>query len=140
MTQKRAEHNGADKFRVTVELVHVIHHWFKHGVRPVGKMDKALVVLTGKHGTLSNIDNNHRFKETKICMVNGKPVVHEKGQWTRLVYNLVELRNNMQGGEIMEVMQQPSRFVEKIIMKWHLEIQSERCVCSLAQRDLFTGA
>ena len=40
----------------------------------------------------------------------------------------------------MLIMQQPSGFVDKHIMKWHLEKQGERYTCSLCQRDLFTGA
>ena len=32
MRQSRgAEHKGADKFRITVELVHEVHHWFRRG-------------------------------------------------------------------------------------------------------------
>ena len=39
MRQSRgAEHKGADKFRITVELVHEVHHWFRRGEEmPRGK-------------------------------------------------------------------------------------------------------
>ena len=147
-TQTRgAEHTGADKFRVTLELVHEVHHWFnKDGVEPVGRQGKALLVLAGGYAHEGNIDNNHRFIETKHFMVNGKPVTHEKGKYTGLMYHVIELRKVLppeRWAELTEnliIMQQPSGFVDKVIMKWHLELQGMRYPCSLSQRDLFTGA
>ena len=147
-TQKRgAEHKGADKFRVTLELVHEVHHWFnKDGAEPVGRQGKALLVLAGGYAHEGNIDDNHRFIETKNFMVNGKPVVHEKGKYTGLLHTVIELRKNVlpeRWAELTEnliIMQQPSGFVDKVIMKWHLELQGMRYPCSLSQRDLFTGA
>ena len=146
-TQKRgAEHSGADKFRVTLELQHEVHNWFsKDGAEPIGKQGKALLVLAGGYAYEGNIDNNHRFIETKNFMVNGKPVVHEKGKYTGLMYHVIELRKTLpqeRWSELTEnliIMQQPSGFVDKVIMKWHLEIQGMRYPCSLSTRDLSTG-
>ena len=147
-TQKRgAEHKGADKFRVTLELVHEVYNWFnKDGAEPVGRQGRALLVMAGGYAHEGNIDNNHRFIETEHFMVNGKPVVHEKGKYTGLMYHVIELRKRLpeeRWSELTEnliIMQQPSGFVDKVIMKWHLEIQGMRYPCSLSQRDLFTGA
>ena len=146
-TQSRgAEHKGADKFRITVELVHAVYNYFKKGApMPVGRLEKALVVLSGEYAYEGNIDNTHCFIETKHFMVAGVPKVHEAGTFTMLMYNLIEFRKKHadkfeEFREYMIIMQQPSGFVDKIIMKWHLEIQGRRYPCSVGQRDLFTGA
>ena len=96
-TQKRgAEHKGADKFRVTLELVHEVYNWFsKDGAEPVGRQGRALLVMAGGYAHEGNIDNNHRFIETKNFMVNGKPVVHEKGKHTHLMWHVIELRKRL---------------------------------------------
>ena len=92
-----------------------------------------------------NIDNTHRFIETKHFMVAGVAKVHEAGAYTRLMYNIIEFRKNHPAEfdefrEYIVIMQQPLGFVDKVIMKWHLEIQGQRYSCSLCQQDLFTGA
>ena len=61
------------------------------------------------------------------------------------MFNLIELRKKEpdmfdKWHELMIIMQQPSGFVDKVIMKWDLELQLKRYPCSLVQRDLFTGA
>ena len=76
----------------TVDLVHLIHNWFSKTEKPVSSQGKHLVVLSGGYADLSNIDDNHRFKETKRFWVAGKPVQHLQGEKTMLMYNFVELR------------------------------------------------
>ena len=71
--------------------------------------------------------------------------VHEWGKKTPLMWDLIELHKKEPElfdtwHELMIIMQQPSGFVDNVIMKWHLELQAKRYPCSLVQRDLFTGA
>ena len=103
------------------------------------------MVLCGQYASEDNIGDDHRYRETKYFSVGGKPRVHEKGDYTKCMYNLTEHRKAnpefwAEVHEYMLIMQQPSGFVDKHIMKWHLEKQGKRYACSLCQRDLFTGA
>ena len=63
---------------------------------------------------------------------------------TGLMTNLVKLRKAEPSVRDMlskvHLMQQPSGFVDQVIMSWHLEHQAEQFPLSLALRDLFTGA
>ena len=61
-TQKRGNmESGADKYRVTIELRHVIYNYFDEGKEPVGEVDVAVVIAPGARGRLSNIDDDGRF-------------------------------------------------------------------------------
>ena len=144
-TQKRGtEHAGQDKHRITVELVHEIHHWLDSSKQPVGRQGKHLVVLSGVHADLSNIGPDHRFIESKRFWVAGKPMEHIKGEKTTLMHNIVKLRE--QSTETLaivsklHVMQQPSGFVDQTIQKWHVEHQAKQYPVSVCIRDLLTGA
>eukprot|EP00959_Pyramimonas_sp_CCMP1952_P249328 5211867-Pyramimonas_sp.AAC.1 len=48
-------------------------------------------------------------------------------RWSELAENMIRA-------------QQPSGFVGKVIMTWHVELRIARCPCSLGQRDLFARA
>ena len=121
MTQKRGDdHKGADKFRITVELVHAIYNWWNPSEQPLGKLEKALVVLCGEYADESNIDNSHRFIETKYVMVGGQPHVHKAGEYTSLMYNLVEFRKKhtelfAEFTQVMHIVQQPSGFLVVVV-------------------------
>ena len=55
---------------MTLELVHEVHNWWDpNGAEPIGKQGKALLVMAGGYAHEGNIDNNHRFIETKHFMV-----------------------------------------------------------------------
>ena len=60
------------------------------------------------------------------------------------MYNLIELRKQEPSVKAMmdklHIMQQPSGYVDQVIMKWHLDEQGKQFPFSLAMRDLFTGA
>ena len=130
--------------RVTVEFVHVVRNWFDPEKELVSTQGKHLIVLSGKHADVENIDDEHKFIKTERFWVAGKPVVHEAGKHTMLMYNLIELRKSEASvREMLEqvhVMQQPSGYVDQVIMKWHLVRQGEQFPLSIAVRDLFTGA
>ena len=117
--QKRGtEHHGQDKMRVTVELVHVIKHWFDPKKEPISCQGKHLVVLCGKHAHADNIDDQHRFVESRRFWVAGKPVLHKAGEKTNLMYNLIELRKQEPEVKAMmdklHIMQQPSGYVDMV--------------------------
>ena len=130
--------------RVTVEFVHVVRNWFDPEREPVSCQGKHLIVLSGKHADVENIDDEQRFRKTERFWVAGKPNLHKQGEWTSLMYNLIELRKAEPEVRSMleqvHVMQQPSGYVDQVIMKWHLVRQGEQFPLSLAVRDLFTGA
>jgi hypothetical protein len=146
MTQLRgAEHSKSDKYRVTIELVHLVHNWFEsEDKRPLGSQGRHLLVLPGGHGDLSNIDNQHRFIETRRFWVGDKPKLHEQGAYTNILRSLVELRRDSEQVRHMlsrfHVMSQPAGFVDSVIFAWHMALQSEEYPTALSIRDLFTGA
>ena len=78
--------------RITIELVHCVHHWFDPEREPVASQGKHLLVLSGQHADISNIDDEHHFKQGRKCWVSGQPVVHVAGAYIGLMYNLIELR------------------------------------------------
>ena len=125
MAQTRgAEHGNQDKYRITIELMHEIHHWFDPSKRPIGCLARSLLGLPGKHADLSNIDDNHRWKETRRFWVAGKPEIHEKGKYTSCLNGLVKLRNTSERVRnmlsVFYIMSQPAGFVDQVIMSWHL--------------------
>ena len=83
-TQLRGdEHMGADKFRITIELMHEIHHVFDPSKIPVAAQGPPLVVMADSHSCERNIDDNHCFIDTKRFFdAQGKPVLHEAGTYT----------------------------------------------------------
>ena len=113
-------------------------------VEPISCQGKHLVALCGKHAHAGNIDDEHQFIETKRFWVAGKPLLHKAGDKTNLMYNLIELRKREPSVRAMmdklHIMQQPSGYVDQVIMKWHLDEQGKQFPFSLAMRDLFTGA
>ena len=144
-TQKRGtDHAGQDKHRVTLELVHAIFHWFDSSKRPVSQQGKHLLVMCGQHADVSNVDDDHRFIETKRFWVAGKPMEHIAGEKTNLFINLVELRKEEPSVREMcsklHIMQQPSGFVYHTIQAWHTEHHSTQYPIIICIRDLFTGA
>ena len=79
---------GADKFRITIELMHEIYNIWDPSKKPVGVQGKPLVGMAGSHSCERNIDDNHCFIETKRFFdAKGKPVLHEAGKYTGLMYN-----------------------------------------------------
>ena len=87
--------------------------------------------MCGEYAFEEHIGNARRFIETKYFVVGGIPKVHEKGRTTTLMYNLVELRKKNpelfdEWHKLMIIMQQPSGCVDKVIMRWHLEVQRKR--------------
>ena len=94
-TQTRGtEHVNSDKYRITIELCHEIRDWFSDDAlkTPYGAQGKHLLVLPGKHGDLSNINDEHRYIEDRrfsIKTANGElAVFHKAGEYTSVLSSL----------------------------------------------------
>ena len=126
-TQMRGvEGDNADRYRVTIELQQDLYNWFDPSLEPVASHGKPMLILIGKHARLSNIGDDHCFKEDECFEYQGKPVLRKKGTHAKgLLKNWVKLRReNPVAREMLErieVMQQPSGFQDSIVSKWRIE-------------------
>ena len=142
MTQSRGlEAPGADRYRITIELEQQLHNWCNPELEPVASHAKALLVLIGTHGRLSNLDDEGRFIKTECFEFQGKPVVRRAGTSARgLLRSWVKLRRENEDVrrmlEKVEVMQQPAGFSDSIIAKWRIEQMCVENVGVLHSRDL----
>ena len=91
---------------------------------------------------LSNIDDEHYFKETMAFVDGGKNIAHEGGKSAGpLMAGLVELRkSNPELFEGLIVYQQPSAWMDEIVQSWVIADTGERTGQAVHQRDLFAAA
>ena len=67
--------------------------YFANGKEEVkGHILPSILVLKGAYAILTNIDDEHYFKETMVFIVGGKKITHESGKTAgNLMHGLVEL-------------------------------------------------
>ena len=127
MTQMRGvEAEGADKYRVTLEVQQDVFGWFDIEREPIAEHGMPLLILIGAHARLSNIDENGRFIKDEAFEYAGTPVFRKAGTSARgLLRSWVKLRNTNPKArewlEYIDVMQQPSGFQDSIISTWRIE-------------------
>ena len=134
-----------DKFRVTIEACQAVYGYFKEGEVPVGVIMRSSLVLAGAHGRLSNISDEGTFIADELFYANGKEVRRVAGSsargllgaWVRMRRESEKVRSMLQ---VIEVYQQPSGFVDSVIMSWITERAAVEVPVALHQRDLFAGA
>ena len=81
MTQGRGADSSGEKCRVTMEFRQGVSGYFANGKEEVkGHILPSILVLKGAYGVLSNIDDEHYFKETMTFVVGGKQITHEGGK------------------------------------------------------------
>ena len=137
-------HSENEKFRITFEARQQVS-WVPDpnaagGFRPVGSVLRPLLVFAGAHCRLSNLTDEHTFRETEDFQVNGQDFQHVAGQKTRLMWNLVELRKKEpQLFEDLEIQQQPSSNVDSVILTWSIQEQAKVQAYSVWNRDSFTA-
>ena len=143
MTQGRGADSSGEKCRVTMEFRQGVSGYFSNQQGEVaGHILPSVLVLKGAYGILSNIDDEHYFKETMVFIVGGKQITHEMGKTSGpLMYSLVELRKKEpQLFEGLIVCQQPSAWMDEIIQSWIIADTGERTDQAVHQRDLFAAA
>ena len=142
MSQKRGSDASGDRCRITFEARQAVKGFFGKDPNQIrGMVLDSVVVLKGGYAQLSNIDDDHRFKEDVEFYVGEKKIHHKKGKKTQLMYNLVELRKEKP--EIFKglvIFQQPSAWMDEIIQSWCCQDLGERCPQCVHQRDLFSAA
>ena len=143
LTVKGASEN--EKYRITYEARQQVR-WIEDssapgGFRPIGEVLSPLIVFPGAHGRLSNISNEHKFLETEEFNVNGVQIRHEKGDKTRIMFSLVELRKkHPELFEDVEICTQPSSNVDSVILSWSVRQQSLQQPYAVWSRDSFAAA
>jgi hypothetical protein len=103
----------------------------------------------GGYAQLSNIGNDHCYREDRTFVTAGVETHHAKGTYTRALSKWVEMRKKAEENnnekvlnyllQFIDIFQQPSGFEDAIISKWIIEIQGKHYPVSLHQRDMFTG-
>ena len=137
-------HSENEKFRITFEARQQVS-WVPDpiaagGFRPVGSVLRPLLVFAGAHCRLSNLTDEHTFRETEDFQVNGQDFQHVAGQKTRLMWNFVELRKKEpQLFQDLEIQQQPSSNVDSVILTWSIQEQAKVQAYSVWNRDSFTA-
>ena len=142
MGQKRGGDAAGEKCRVTLEARQAVSGYFSGDPTKIkGHILPSVLVLKGKYASLDNIDDNHRFKQTVEFYIGEKKITHKKGQKTRLMEGIVELRKRMP--EIFEglvVFGQPAAWMDEIIQSWCCQDLGDRIDQCVHQRDLFAAA
>jgi hypothetical protein len=122
-----SQESGADKFRITVELVQVVLHYFDSEKDPVGVQGRTFVIFPGVHARLSNISEAGTFIEDEEFEYQGVHIQRKAGASARgLMRSFVTLRKKhpdmFQG---MDIMQQPAAYLDGVIHQWRLlDLQS----------------
>ena len=126
-TQKRGfEGDGGDRYRITIELLQELLHWYDIDQQPLSRHGKPLLILIGVHARLSNIDNEGYGIEDEAFEHKGQPVLRKAKTWAHgALKSWVELRrSNPVAREMLqhiELMPQPAGFQDTIISKWRIE-------------------
>ena len=131
----------ASKFRVTLELRQLVHHWFSADHDPVDMLGKSLLIVAGVRCRLSNIDGEGRWVQDETFKVAGEVVHRQKGHSARgTMASWVKLRSERpELFQRVDVMQQPAAVMDAVLFKWVLESQAMQFPCSLWMRDLSGG-
>ena len=70
MTQMRGvEAEGADKYRITLEVQQDLFNWFDIEAEPIAQHGMSLLILPGKHKRLSNIDDDGCFIKDEAVII-----------------------------------------------------------------------
>ena len=127
MTQMRGvEAEGADKYRITLEVQQDLFGWFDIEAEPIAKHGMPLLILIGVHARLSNLDDDGCFIKDEAFEWQGTPVFRKAKTSARgLLRSWVKLRNTNPKAramlEYIDVMQQPNGFQDSIISLWRIE-------------------
>ena len=132
----------ASRVRVTYEARQVILNWFEDGAQPLGVVDTGVLVASGIHARLSNLDSEGRWIEDEEFEVAGKRVFRKGGtsaggvmrQWVKLRAQHPDMFSQM------EVYQQPAGFMDEIILVWSRQSFQKKYPQAVWQRDLFSAA
>ena len=117
-SQGRGGDPSGEKCRVTMEFRQGVSGYFADGKEEVqGHILPSILVLKGAYGMLSNIDDDHYFKETMVFIVGGIKITHKAEKSAgKLMHGLVELRKKEP--ELFEglvILQQPSAWMDEIL-------------------------
>ena len=117
--------SGADRVRVTLVDWSIVRHWFKEKSKPVGEVNKNVLVVPGVHARMGNVTKSkvgghYRLLKDEIFLVKGQLVERYEGEPVGNVMKpWLELRESMpEQFEHTEVMQHPRAVRDDIIIKW----------------------
>ena len=103
-----------------------LFNWFDCEKDPLVQHGRPLLILIGRHGRLSNIDDQGMFLRDDAFEVNGVPVFHKGGSsargllsgWVKLRRECPEARKML---ETVSIFQQPSGFQDAILSTWRIQ-------------------
>jgi hypothetical protein len=136
--QLRTQKKSTDeKARWTYEARQEIHGYFKDGVRPIGKVGKGLLILSGAHARLSNICEDGKWVKSEQFYVGQRLVTHVAGA---SVGNTMQALRKLRAKHPemlakLDIMSQPAATMDGVLMTWVIEEQALRMPVSLALRD-----
>ena len=135
---KRA-HSEAAKFRITYEARQKIRGLCGDGT-PSAEVSSGLLVFSGKHCRLSNLDSEGRYISTERYRVGNSEVVHLSGDKCRSLKWAVRLRSLYpQEFSEIDIMQQPASNMDGVLLNWVVQAQGSEEPCSLYIRDSFAA-
>jgi hypothetical protein len=135
-------HAEQTKFRVTYEATQAVIGYLDESAVPLGVVVRGLLVVSGMHARLDNIDEKGKWIEDEEFEYKNKKVKRVAGQscgnilktWRKLRKECPDMF------EHISLMSQPSAFVDSIIFHWR-QCELSKIFCqSVVQRDLFAGA
>ncbi len=117
--------SGDDRFRLTVELRHILAGYGGPGA-PRGYLGKTLLSFAGQYARLDNIDENGCCIRECVFEVRGKTFVRKAKTSARgLLCAFVNIRKEKP--HLLDdrtVLQQPAGFLNSVLYKW--------CIADLA--------
>ena len=132
--------SGDDRFRITVELRHLVEGYGRPGP-PKGFLGKTLLIFPGQYARLDNIDADGKFIQDEVFKVGKsthcKTFTRKAGASARgLMATFVKLRAaRPELFEGLTIMQQPAGFVDAVLYKWIVEDLAREYPQAVWQRD-----
>ena len=122
-------HSGGDKHRLTLVNISDVKNWFDPA-REVkwGKDVLVLLVFCTEHVRAEDIGDDHKFNKRVVIETNEGPIIHEQGEFTRMLWPYIEWRKqgtNAEDYKEIRIWGQPSAWVDTQVNIWLADLLHE---------------
>ena len=130
-----------EKYRITYEARQKIYGIVGDaGEKLIGEVGKGLLVFSGPHQRLSNLDDEGKYIEDDQFQVGDFIIQHKKGEQCKSMKAFIKLRKEHPSWfQKISVMQQPSSNLDSILMKWVAIEQGSSEPAGINIKDSFTA-
>ena len=130
-----------EKYRITYEARQKIYGIVGDaGEKLIGEVGKGLLVFSGPHQRLSNLDDEGKYIEDDQFQVGDYIIQHKKGEQCKSMKAFISLRKEHPSlFQKISVMQQPSSNLDSILMKWVAIEQGSSEPAGINIKDSFTA-